>query len=337
MNERNEKEELRSLSLSFERTESFVRRRAHARNHQKQMCSMRCFSLIFAALMVLALARGSLCVDSPPNAGVNMADVSPDAQVVAAVVVLCYKRARYLERNLASLRRRWEQDRDVCESRGQTRASCAARFPIFVSQDGHMSSVAKVAQRVCGEHDSRQKTRPNDDDDNNTNSTAHSGEFGCEHIQWSRGSATDLPNVYHYISRHYYRILQELFDRRGFERVLILEDDMELSVDFFEYFAAMAPILDADGTLLCASSWNDNGQAKHVDAHHTADVLLRSDFFPGLGWMLTRHVWRTLAPQWPDAYWDDWLRSPEIRRGTSISSTGSCMCVQSIAKHASNE
>jgi len=35
---------------------------------------------------------------------------------------------------------------------------------------------------------------------------------------------------------------------------------------------------------------------------HTAEVLYRSDFFPGLGWMLTKAVWDELAPQWPNAY-----------------------------------
>lgn len=43
-------------------------------------------------------------------------------------------------------------------------------------------------------------------------------------------------------------------------------------------------------------------------------ALFRSDFFPGLGWMLPRRVWEELSPAWPDAYWDDWLRDPQRRR-----------------------
>ena len=35
---------------------------------------------------------------------------------------------------------------------------------------------------------------------------------------------------------------------------------MLLSPDFFSYFAATAPVLDADPSLLCVSSWNDHGQ-----------------------------------------------------------------------------
>ncbi len=36
---------------------------------------------------------------------------------------------------------------------------------------------------------------------------------------------------------------------------------MQLSPDFFTYFEAAAPILDADDSLMCVSSWNDHGQA----------------------------------------------------------------------------
>lgn len=46
-----------------------------------------------------------------------------------------------------------------------------------------------------------------------------------------------------------------------------------------------------------------------------AERLYRSDFFPGLGWMLTRSLWEELREQWPAAYWDDWLRHPDRRKG----------------------
>ena len=66
---------------------------------------------------------------------------------------------------------------------------------------------------------------------------------------------------------------------------------MELAPDFFGYFTATAPLLDADDSLLCASSWNDHGQAALV---RDATRLLRTDFFPGLGWMLTARLWDEL-------------------------------------------
>ena len=34
----------------------------------------------------------------------------------------------------------------------------------------------------------------------------------------------------------------------------------------------------------------------------TTDVLYRTDFFPGLGWMLTKALWKELKPKWPLKY-----------------------------------
>lgn len=31
-------------------------------------------------------------------------------------------------------------------------------------------------------------------------------------------------------------------------------------------------------------------------------MLYRSDFFPGLGWMLAKPTWDELSPKWPKAY-----------------------------------
>lgn len=46
-----------------------------------------------------------------------------------------------------------------------------------------------------------------------------------------------------------------------------------------------------------------------------AETLYRSDFFPGLGWMINAKIWSELGPKWPNGYWDDWLREPPQRRG----------------------
>jgi alpha-1,3-mannosyl-glycoprotein beta-1,2-N-acetylglucosaminyltransferase len=53
---------------------------------------------------------------------------------------------------------------------------------------------------------------------------------------------------------------------------------MEISPDFFDYFAAFLPLLQADKTLYCISSWNDNGKHFRVNA---TDMFYRTDFFPG--------------------------------------------------------
>ena len=85
----------------------------------------------------------------------------------------------------------------------------------------------------------------------------------------------------------------QLFDERGFRRVIVLEDDMELSPDFFHFFDAMAPRLDVDPTLWCVSSWNDNGQTEFV---HNASAVYRSDFFPvgAFARVYSSHLWSSL-------------------------------------------
>lgn len=99
-------------------------------------------------------------------------------------------------------------------------------------------------------------------------------------------------------------------------RVIILEEDLDISVDFFKYFAAMAPLLDHDSSLLAVSAFNDNGIKGRVS---DPTRVLRSDFFPGLGWMMTRRLWKEeLGAKWPAGYWDDWLRLPEQRHGRHI-------------------
>ncbi|KAK4491493.1 hypothetical protein RD792_002243, partial [Penstemon davidsonii] len=75
--------------------------------------------------------------------------------------------------------------------------------------------------------------------------------------------------------------------------------DMEIAPDFFDYFEAGAALLDSDKSIMAISSWNDNGQRQFV---YDPYVLYRSDFFPGLGWMLSKSTWDELSPKWPKAY-----------------------------------
>ncbi len=44
------------------------------------------------------------------------------------------------------------------------------------------------------------------------------------------------------------------------------------------------------------------------------DKVYRSDFFPGLGWMMTRSFWIELRKKWPKGFWDDWLRDSGQRK-----------------------
>jgi len=118
---------------------------------------------------------------------------------------------------------------------------------------------------------------------------------------------------YFKIARHYGWALNYTFFKFNFDTVVIVEDDLDLAPDFFEYFLGTYPILKRDPTLWCVSAWNDNGKVGLVD-ENAPDLVYRTDFFPGLGWMLRKSIWAELAPKWPSSYWDDWVRQPEQRR-----------------------
>ncbi|KAL8521192.1 hypothetical protein ACS0TY_011656 [Phlomoides rotata] len=194
---------------------------------------------------------------------------------VAAVVVMACNRADYLERTIKSILK--------------YQSPVASKYPLFVSQDGsdpHVKSKAlSYDQLTYMQHLDYEPVH-----------TERSGEL----------------IAYYKIARHYKWALDQLFYKHKFSRVIILEDDMEISPDFFDYFAAGAALLDRDKSIMAISSWNDNGQRQFV---HDPYVLYRSDFFPGLGWMLSRSTWDELSPKWPKAYWDDWLRLKENHKG----------------------
>lgn len=194
---------------------------------------------------------------------------------VAAVVVMACNRADYLERTIKSILKYQEP--------------VASKYPLFVSQDGTNNDVKRKALSY--------------------NQLTYMQHLDYEPV------VTERPGeiiAYYKIARHYKWALDQLFIEHNFSRVIILEDDMEIAPDFFDYFEAGATLLDSDKSLLAVSSWNDNGQKQFV---HDPYTLYRSDFFPGLGWMLTKSTWDELSPKWPKAYWDDWLRLKENHKG----------------------
>lgn len=106
---------------------------------------------------------------------------------------------------------------------------------------------------------------------------------------------------------------------------MYVSDDLDIAPDFFEYFMALHPILKSDPTLWCISAWNDNGKeglteddpgkqrnryffrviplsvVSNLNFFGISEILYRTDFFPGLGWMLTRDLWMELESKWPKA------------------------------------
>ncbi|KAG0520120.1 hypothetical protein BDA96_08G046200 [Sorghum bicolor] len=191
---------------------------------------------------------------------------------VAAVVIMACNRPDYLERTVESILK--------------YQTTVASKFPLFISQDGANGAVKRKALEY------KQIT--------------YMQHVDLEPVQTERpGELT----AYYKIAKHYKWALDNLFIKHNFARVIILEDDMEIAPDFFEYFEAAAKLLDNDKTIMAVSSWNDNGQKQFV---HDPKALYRSDFFPGLGWMLTKSTWIELSPKWPKAYWDDWVRLKEV-------------------------
>jgi alpha-1,3-mannosyl-glycoprotein beta-1,2-N-acetylglucosaminyltransferase len=117
---------------------------------------------------------------------------------------------------------------------------------------------------------------------------------------------------YYRIARHYGYSLNYTLNVLNYEAIIVTEDDLEVSPDFLDYFQALYPLLKYDKTIWCISAWNDNGIDQKIDRQ--ADLLHRTDFFPGLGWLLTKTVWNEIKANWPKAFWDDWMRQPEQRR-----------------------
>ncbi|XP_061715989.1 alpha-1,3-mannosyl-glycoprotein 2-beta-N-acetylglucosaminyltransferase-like [Cydia pomonella] len=119
---------------------------------------------------------------------------------------------------------------------------------------------------------------------------------------------------YYKIARHYRFALNHVFRTLQHKAVIIVEDDLEISPDFYEYFRGTYPLLYQDPTIWCVSAWNDNCKKELVEMTEK-ELLHRTDFFPGLGWMLLSKTWEELEPNWPETYFDDWLRDPAISRG----------------------
>lgn len=222
---------------------------------------------------------------------------------VIPLLVFTFNRPSNLQQTLESLLRHRPLD--------------TSRHPIFISQDGTDEPTRQMAMRyVTNEQgDARWK---------DIHYLQHHWETSgvqveAQHYQWT---------TYYKIATHYGWALRQVLDggvqaldppgSKGngwqFDHVILIEDDMEIAPDFYEYFQRTRQIFDADPTLLCVSAWNDNGRRPLVGR---SSQLYRSDCFPGLGWLLNRRVWNEMRDKWPKGFWDDWLREPQQRQGRS--------------------
>ncbi|KAL7558425.1 hypothetical protein ACA910_015767 [Epithemia clementina (nom. ined.)] len=254
------------------------------------------------------------------------------------LLIFTFRRADYLQTTLQYV---LEYIPHHCESVG---------CPVIVSQDGHDDQVAQVIADFTTKFEA----------------------IGVPVLHWQHeqqpitlhGSLASITNARAYaaLAQHYQWALDKVFYddflnewgknaislTRPPQRVIVLEEDLQIAPDFFDYFAALSPLLDHDPSLLAISAYNDNGLQDKVQ---NVTRLVRSDFFPGLGWMMTRRLWthqlspRSLSPleagggaapadpqqqqqqqqqqqeqhsTWPLAFWDDWLREPMQRQGRHI-------------------
>ncbi|CAM9116827.1 unnamed protein product, partial [Ectocarpus fasciculatus] len=178
-------------------------------------------------------------------------------------------------------------------------------IPILISEDGSSPQVQSVISDI------RQKFR----------GQSHAS-IPFVHVH-NPSAGLRAENGYFALSRHFKWALGKAFSGDWMDsskeihakRIIILEEDLEIAPDFFDLFTALTPLLESDPNLLTISAWNDNGLSKFVADEKQ---VYRSDFFPGLGWMMTRNLWEEWGPKWPDAYWDDWIREPPQRRGRHI-------------------
>ena len=191
------------------------------------------------------------------------------------VVLLTHDRAAYLKRTLQAL----------------LRVRGVRKQDILISQHGGDTAVASVAQEL-----------------------GIAIEQNMDGLRLRGGRPLDGAQR---IAKHYRHSLKLALETKWPQApgVLVVEDDFLFSPDYYEYFHALGPALDADPSIWLASAWNDNGNAGRV---RDPWRLMRTSYFPGLGWLLPRRTWTELAPKWPESHWDHWLRSPTQHRGRHI-------------------
>ena len=185
------------------------------------------------------------------------------------------------------------------------------KVPIVVSQDNcNHSGTTRVIQSYV-------KNYPDIHFIQHRNDSDPAPELNAKSKKWQIG--------YYKLSRHYKFALDQVFYKvfagQTIDATIIVEDDLEVSPDFFSYMLAgyehmlVEEAIGHKDQFLCVSAWNDNGKPQNVD--NSKAGLLKAhltDFFPGLGWLIRKHVWEEFRTIWPRAYWDDWVRLPDQRK-----------------------
>ncbi|XP_068751862.1 protein O-linked-mannose beta-1,2-N-acetylglucosaminyltransferase 1-like [Montipora capricornis] len=120
------------------------------------------------------------------------------------------------------------------------------------------------------------------------------------------------------IAQHYKKSIHDSFEQHpNANYLVILEEDLDVSVDILSYFRQLLPVLENDESVYCISAWNDQGY-NHVC--NDPAMMYRVETMPGLGWVLSRKLFKNeLEEKWPKPHefidWDMWTRLGSIRKG----------------------
>lgn len=120
------------------------------------------------------------------------------------------------------------------------------------------------------------------------------------------------------IGQHYKKSIVDSFDQHSDANfLLILEEDLDVSVDILSYFQQLLPVYEYDKSVYCISAWNDQG---YDHLCNDPAMMYRVDTMPGLGWVLSRKLFKNeLEEKWPkpDDFvdWDMWMRAEYNRKG----------------------
>lgn len=240
------------------------------------------------AARAATVAAASDAADSVLAAGARLTEEALRllaSQGAVGVVVITCQRPQYLKRAMESFLRAKRDPR---------------HFPIVLSQDGADATMAALIEEQYASTGVAAHMK-------------HAHEASAEDIAKSfNPKKPKLALGYVRIAQHYGFAMRRMFDDFGFKQVIFLEEDMDIAPDFFSYFDAMLPLVRQDPMLFCASAWNDNGYDTLVQDKEAA---FRTDFFPGLGWMMLKSMWDEVRDRWPTAYWDEFMRRPDVRHG----------------------
>ena len=119
------------------------------------------------------------------------------------------------------------------------------------------------------------------------------------------------------ISQNYKASLSATFSMNpDAQYTIVLEEDLDVSPDFFSFFSQTLYVMEKDSSIFCISAWNDQG---YEHSCLNPAKLYRVETFPGLGWLLSRKLFEEeLEPNWPGPDkpwdWDMWMRSPTVRK-----------------------